>query len=121
MMYEKGKGVSINYEEAYKWYKKAADNGNENAKKWIAKQSMSTGSNALTVTGRVVDESGDGLIGVSVSVAGAKTGTVTDLDGNFTLKNVPDGATLNVSYVGYSPQSIKVTSKNASGLLIKMK
>ena len=120
-MYENGIGVGKSYDEAYKWYKKAADNGHENARKWIAEQS-SANTAALTVTGKVVDdETGDGLIGVSVIIAGAKTGTMTDMDGNFTLKNVPDGATLSVSYVGYSPQSIKVTSKSASGLLIKMK
>lgn len=63
------------------------------------------------ITGRVVDETGESLIGVNVSVAGSATGTITDFDGNFTL-DVASGATLKVSYVGYKSQSIKVSDLN---------
>ena len=59
------------------------------------------------ITGSVIDESGEALIGVSVLVKGTTLGTVTDLDGNFTLE-VPTGAILVVSYVGYKTQEIKV-------------
>lgn len=48
------------------------------------------------ITGKVVDETGESLIGVNVSVAGSATGTITDFDGNFTL-DVAAGATLKIS------------------------
>lgn len=63
------------------------------------------------ITGRVVDEMGESLIGVNVSVAGSTTGTITDFDGNFTL-DVTYGSILNISYVGYKSQSIKVSDLN---------
>ena len=63
------------------------------------------------ITGKVVDETGESLIGVNVSVAGSATGTITDFDGNFTL-DVAAGATLKISYVGYKSQSVKVSDLN---------
>lgn len=60
------------------------------------------------VRGTVVDESGDPLIGVSVLVKGSTTGTVTDTDGNFVLE-VSNGKTLEISYVGYLTQNVRVT------------
>ena len=62
------------------------------------------------VSGTVVDENGDPAIGASVLVAGMQSGTSTDIDGRFVLKGVKNGATLNISYVGYEPVSVKVTS-----------
>jgi TonB-linked SusC/RagA family outer membrane protein len=60
------------------------------------------------VTGKVQDSSGEPLTGVSVSVAGSKTGTVTDIDGMYSL-NVPDAeSVLKFSYIGYIIQDIKV-------------
>ena len=64
-------------------------------------------SNARTVSGTVVDETGEPMIGVSVLVTGTREGVATDFDGNFSLK-VPAGATLSFSYVGYKPQTVKV-------------
>ncbi len=58
------------------------------------------------ITGQVVDASGESVIGASVMVDGAKgVGTVTDIDGNFTLKVKP-GTKLRVSYVGYDTQVV---------------
>ncbi|RNC65171.1 TonB-dependent receptor [Proteiniphilum sp. X52] len=60
------------------------------------------------VTGRVVDESDDPVIGASVQVKGTSQGTVTDIDGSFTL-TVPGGAnTLVISYVGMRAQEVPV-------------
>ena len=61
------------------------------------------------VKGQVVDASGEPVIGATVKVAGSKTGTVTDLDGNFTLQAAP-GATVEVSYIGYKTKSLKATA-----------
>jgi TonB-dependent starch-binding outer membrane protein SusC len=64
------------------------------------------------VNGRVVDANGEPLIGVSVVEKGNRTnGTVTDLDGNFSLKVSPK-ASLVVSYVGYKSQEVSVAGKN---------
>lgn len=66
------------------------------------------------VTGTVTDPAGEPLIGVSVQVKGAKTGAITDFDGNFKLANVPAGSVLVFSYIGYLSQEIPVEKgKNA--------
>lgn len=57
------------------------------------------------VTGTITDENGDPLIGVTVMEAGTQNGTVTDIDGRYTL-NVKPGAKLVVSYVGFESQTI---------------
>jgi TonB-linked SusC/RagA family outer membrane protein len=57
------------------------------------------------VSGTVKDAQGEPLVGVSVVEVGTTNGTVTDIDGNYTL-NVKPGAKLKVSYVGFTPQTI---------------
>ena len=59
-----------------------------------------------TVKGQVVDHQGEPIIGATVKVKGGKSGTVTDLDGNFALKATP-GAVIEVSYIGYRTQELK--------------
>lgn len=59
------------------------------------------------ITGTVVDENAEPLIGVSILVKGTSSGVITDFDGNFSL-DVPTDATLVISYVGYKKQEIKV-------------
>ena len=58
-----------------------------------------------TVSGTIVDAAGEPIIGASVLEEGTSNGTITDFDGNFTL-DVSDGAQLNISYVGYKPQTL---------------
>lgn len=62
------------------------------------------------VTGKVVDANGEPLIGVGVLVKGTTTGAATDLDGAFEL-NVPEGAVLEISAIGYTSQEITVGDK----------
>ena len=64
------------------------------------------------VSGTVVDATGEAIIGASVVVKGTSTGTVTDFDGNFTLKSVPENGSLVISYVGYRNQTVPVAGKN---------
>ncbi|MDO5525202.1 MAG: TonB-dependent receptor [Prevotella sp.] len=59
------------------------------------------------ITGTVVDEMGEPVIGASVMVKGTTSGGVTDLDGNFTIANVKSGAQLVISYVGYATQTVQ--------------
>lgn len=64
--------------------------------------------NLRTVTGTVVDPYGEPVIGASVLEKGTTRGTITDLDGRFSLDVAP-GAVLSVSYIGYKWQEIAVT------------
>ena len=61
------------------------------------------------VRGTVVDDSGEPAIGATIQVQGTTQGTVTDIDGNFTL-SAPAGGTLVVSYVGYETQEVPVSA-----------
>ena len=60
----------------------------------------------ITVNGLVKDATGEGVIGASVRVVGTTQGTVTDFDGNFTLSNVPKGAKLLITSIGYQDQEV---------------
>lgn len=62
---------------------------------------------AITVKGTVVDTNGEPVIGASVLVKGTSNGTITDIDGNFTLSNVKPGV-LVVSYIGYKTNEVNV-------------
>ncbi len=62
-----------------------------------------------TVTGVVTDkQTGEPLIGVSVAVKGTTRGSITDLDGKFSISNVSAGEVLSISYIGYTTQEIEV-------------
>ncbi|MCI8999091.1 MAG: TonB-dependent receptor [Muribaculaceae bacterium] len=65
-----------------------------------------------SVSGTVTDKDGEPMIGVSVLIKGTSFGAATDIDGNFTLKNVPADAVLEFRYVGCTPQDIKVAGKS---------
>ena len=60
-----------------------------------------------TVSGQVLDEKGEPMIGVNVLVKGTTNGTITDFDGKFSIPDVPSNATLVVSYIGYLTKEVK--------------
>ena len=62
------------------------------------------------ITGQVIDENKEPMIGVSILIVGTSTGTVTDFDGNFKLTVGPK-AVLQISYIGYKTQEIPVANK----------
>ena len=64
----------------------------------------------LNITGTVVDGDGLGLPGVNVLVVGTSSGTVTDLDGTYSI-TAPEDATLRFSYIGFSPQEVVVNGQ----------
>ena len=72
---------------------------------------------AQTVSGTISDANGT-LPGASVMVKGTTSGTVTDLDGNYTLKNVPSDAVLVVDYLGYLTQEINVAGQTTINVLL---
>ena len=71
-----------------------------------------------TVKGQVVDSTGEPVIGANVQVKGTTNGTITDIDGNFTLNNAK--GTLVVSFIGYKSQEI-VVKGNETNLQIVLK
>ena len=71
------------------------------------------------ITGHVVDDTNEPLIGASILVVGTSTGVITDLDGNFNII-VPSGATaLQISYVGYETVTVPVPSGNTVNVKMK--
>ena len=84
--------------------------------KFYAQQSSS--GRTVTIAGKVVDETGETVIGCSVAQKGAAIGTVTDINGDFSL-DVPAGATITVSYLGYSVQEF-VAKDNQRGMTITL-
>lgn len=63
------------------------------------------------ITGTIVDEIGEPLIGTTVMIKGTTQGTITDLDGNYSL-NAAKGDILEIAYLGYNSQSITVGDQN---------
>ena len=70
------------------------------------------------VTGTIVDAAGEPVVGATVLQEGTSNGTVTDIDGNFTLE-VPSNATIVVSFVGYSSQRVSVKGQNTLNITLQ--
>lgn len=70
------------------------------------------------IKGKVVDAAGETVIGANVLEKGTTNGIITDIDGNFVL-NVSSGATLEISYIGYVTQTIKVTNQTSLHIVLK--
>ncbi|MDR0698568.1 MAG: TonB-dependent receptor [Tannerella sp.] len=71
----------------------------------------------ITVTGTVVDELNEPVLGANVTVKGTTNGNITDLNGTFILNNVTEGSTLVISYVGYRKKEVAVTSASTTYLI----
>lgn len=69
------------------------------------------------ISGRIVDSTGEPLIGVNILEKGTSNGTITDFDGKFTL-NVSPNSTLVISYIGYKEQEIKVTNQTSFNITL---
>lgn len=65
----------------------------------------------ITITGQVVDNTGETIIGATIMEAGTTNGVVTDFDGNFKIDVNSEKATLRVTYVGFQSQNIRVGSQ----------
>ena len=73
---------------------------------------------AQTVSGNVVDETGEAVIGATVMEKGTKNATVTDFDGNFTIK-MEGGKVLTISYIGMQSQDVNVAGKTSINVVLK--
>lgn len=70
------------------------------------------------VTGTIKDKNGEPLIGVSVAVKGTTTGTMTDVDGNFSIR-VPEGKSLEVTYIGFVTQTLNVNNQSSFNIVLQ--
>jgi TonB-linked SusC/RagA family outer membrane protein len=80
--------------------------------------SISVFGQTITVQGTVKDASNAALMGVSIKVQGSSIGTITDLDGKYSIK-VPSSSKLIFSYVGYKPQTINVDGKGTINIVLE--
>ena len=71
-----------------------------------------------TVKGTVTDEIGEPVVGATVRVDGTDVGTITDLDGAFSVSASPQ-ATLSISYVGFQPQKVRVAGRQQVNIVLK--
>ena len=84
----------------------------------IAPQQDEKTKKSKRISGKIVDETGEPIIGANVLVAGTTQGTITDLDGNFALE-VPEGGLLDVSYIGYLTQQINTKGKEHVQIVLR--
>lgn len=77
-----------------------------------------SGKKSQMVKGTIVDASGEPIIGANVVVKGTANGTITDIDGNFSL-DAPEGAILQVSYIGYADQEVKVGKQKILSIVLR--
>lgn len=70
------------------------------------------------LTGKVIDQTGEPIIGANILVKGTTNGTVTDFDGNFTIQ-VTNKSVLEISYIGYLSQDIQVAGKRTLSITLK--
>lgn len=79
---------------------------------------MSSNAQQQTLKGKVLDNRGEPLIGVSVVEKGSTNGCITDFDGNFSLQ-VAKGKTVTFSYIGYESQNLQVANQNNVTITLK--
>ena len=84
----------------------------------IVEQNPSVTQVLKNIRGKITDEAGEPLIGVNISVEGSSTGTISDIDGNFTTKAFANSV-LKVSYIGYTSQMVPVSKKDFYQIVMK--
>ncbi|WP_418550255.1 SusC/RagA family TonB-linked outer membrane protein [Parabacteroides goldsteinii] len=90
----------------------AVDNGHVNPASTTAMQQ------SKKISGIITDEKGEPIIGANIAVVGTTIGIISDMDGKYELE-VPEDAEVKVSYIGYNPQSFKVTQKTSYNIVLK--
>lgn len=84
----------------------------------LASLSLSVSAQTVTITGNVTDQSGEPIIGASLLEKGTTNGTITDFDGNYSLK-ASSNAVLVVSYLGMQTQEVNVSGKTIVNVVLK--
>lgn len=96
---------------------------------WVSKLTMLlvafvvSGAVALaqnkTVSGTIIDDFGEPVLGANVVVVGTTNGATTDIDGNYTIQNVPGNAKLKVTFIGYTPQEVAVNNQSIVNVTLR--
>ena len=87
---------------------------------WLLVFTLLVGSvSAQTINGNVKDGTGEAVIGATIMEQGTKNGTVTDFDGNFTLKLTAGKKALVVSYVGMKTQTVNIAGKTSVNIVLE--
>lgn len=84
----------------------------------IPSEGVAAAQQNQVVRGTVIDENGDPMIGVNVTIDGTSRGTITDVDGRFTLE-VGRGQTLTFSYIGYKDYSVRLAGETSLNVTMK--
>lgn len=72
-----------------------------------------------TISGTIIDESGEPVIGASVVVEGTGNGTITNVDGQYALANVPENASIIISFIGYRTSVLKANDHALAKVILK--
>ena len=70
------------------------------------------------ITGKVVDSKDQPVIGATITVIGTNLGVTTDREGNFTMNNVPEGGTLQASFIGYETISLPINGRTTFNIVL---
>ena len=73
----------------------------------------------ITISGTIVDEKGETIIGASVAVQGTTLGTITNANGEYSLANVPENSKITISFIGYQSISLPASTKMLSKVVMK--
>ena len=113
------KGSGLGYKLSSKQitlYKNATKN--ESVEPKLLDQLKAQQQSKKTITGIIVDERGEPIIGANIIEKGTSNGTITDIDGNFSL-NIDNNSSLRVSYIGYLEQEINMDGKTTINIMLK--
>ena len=80
---------------------------------------LAVASKVKNINGTVIDEDNEPIIGATITVEGTSQGTITDINGNFAIANVPEEASINVTYIGYASQTISVKGRTSFAIVMK--
>lgn len=73
----------------------------------------------IAISGKVVDNKGEAIIGANVIVKGTTNGAMTDIDGQFMLKDVPPAGTLQISYIGFLMQEVNIAGNKQFNIVLQ--
>jgi TonB-linked SusC/RagA family outer membrane protein len=73
----------------------------------------------ITISGTIVDEKGETIIGASVAVQGTTLGTITNANGEYSLANVPENSKITISFIGYQSISLPANAKALGKIVMK--
>jgi len=80
---------------------------------------LSFAQGGKTITGNVTDQTGEALPGVSIVIRGTTTGTITDMDGNYSLKTNTENDVFVFSFIGFTNQEVSVAGKSTIKIVLK--